>query len=155
MLHDIDQPPTSGIGNTLTGNEEYGGLFLNAPPLFDVVLMNPPFGGKEGKDAQTQFAYKTGGHTGSLFTTHHRQPHTRRPLRHCAGRRHFISHKRKSLCTDQTQTCRRVQPVVHCEPAPWCLHIGWRWRGKTNLLFFLKGEPTTEIWVLRSVKCTK
>ena len=55
VLHDIDQPHI-WHGNTLTGNEVYGGLFLNAPPLFDVVLMNPPFGGKEGKDAQTQFA---------------------------------------------------------------------------------------------------
>lgn len=30
-----------------------------APELFDVVLTNPPFGGKEGKDAQTRFDYKT------------------------------------------------------------------------------------------------
>ena len=28
--------------------------------LFDVVLMNPPFGGKEGKEAQTPYEYKTG-----------------------------------------------------------------------------------------------
>ena len=47
-------------GNTLTGQETFGGLFQGAPPLFDVVLTNPPFGGKEGKEAQTRFAYKTG-----------------------------------------------------------------------------------------------
>ena len=34
--------------------------FQDAPALYDVVLTNPPFGGKEGKEAQTSFPYKTG-----------------------------------------------------------------------------------------------
>lgn len=68
VLHGIDQPNLCH-GNTLTGQEVYGGLFQNAPPLYDVVLMNPPFGGKEGKDAQTRFAYKTGA-TQVLFLQH-------------------------------------------------------------------------------------
>ena len=29
-------------GNALTGAEAHGGLFEGAPPLYDVVLMNPP-----------------------------------------------------------------------------------------------------------------
>jgi hypothetical protein len=29
-------------GNALTGAEAHGGLFEGAPPLHDVVLMNPP-----------------------------------------------------------------------------------------------------------------
>jgi hypothetical protein len=49
-----------GRVNTLTGQESYGGLFEGAPAQFDVILTNPPFGGKEGKDAQTRFDYKTG-----------------------------------------------------------------------------------------------
>jgi len=53
VLHDIDEPRI-WHGNTLTGAETYGGLFTDAPTLYDVVLMNPPFGGKEGQDAQTQ-----------------------------------------------------------------------------------------------------
>jgi len=44
-------------------------LFADAPALFDVILMNPPFGGKEGKEAQTRFAYKTGA-TQVLFLQH-------------------------------------------------------------------------------------
>ena len=36
------------------GQETYGGLFQDPPALYDVVLTNPPFGGKEGKDAQTR-----------------------------------------------------------------------------------------------------
>ena len=59
ILHNIDEPHIRH-GNTLTGAETYGGLFTDAPALFDVILMNPPFGGREGKEAQTRFAYKTG-----------------------------------------------------------------------------------------------
>ena len=65
MLHGIDQP-NIWHGNTLTRNESYGGLFQAAPELFDVILMNPPFGGKEGPEAQTRFAYKTAS-TQALF----------------------------------------------------------------------------------------
>src|SRR5438093_1778259 len=58
VLHGIDQP-NLWHGNALTGQETYGGLFQDAPGLFDVVLTNPPFGGKEGKEAQPRFPYKT------------------------------------------------------------------------------------------------
>lgn len=58
VLHEIDEPHI-WHGNTLTGLEVYGGLFSGAPSLSDIVLTNPPFGGKEGKDAQIRFAYKT------------------------------------------------------------------------------------------------
>jgi len=68
ILHGIDEPHL-WHGNTLTGNEIYGGLFQDAPPLYDVILTNPPFGGKEGKEAQTRFAYKTGA-TQVLFLQH-------------------------------------------------------------------------------------
>jgi hypothetical protein len=34
-------------GNTLTREEIYSGLYQNAPDRFDVILTNPPFGGKE------------------------------------------------------------------------------------------------------------
>ena len=54
VLHGIDKP-NLWHGNTLTGQTIYGGLFDGAPTLFDVVLTNPPFGGKEGKEAQTNF----------------------------------------------------------------------------------------------------
>ncbi|MFH1038719.1 MAG: N-6 DNA methylase [PVC group bacterium] len=68
VLHEIDEPHI-WHGNTLTGLEIYGGLFQTAPALFKVVLTNPPFGGKEGKDAQTRFAYKTSS-TQVLFLQH-------------------------------------------------------------------------------------
>ena len=103
VLHDIDQPHI-WHGNTLTGNEVYGGLFLNAPPLFDVVLMNPPFGGKEGKDAQTQFAYKTSA-TQVLFLQHIIDSLT--PSGRCGivmDEGILFRTNEKALCPDQTQT---------------------------------------------------
>jgi type I restriction enzyme M protein len=48
VLHGIEQPSV-WHGNTLTGNEVFGGLFAGAPSGFDIVLTNHHFGGKEGK----------------------------------------------------------------------------------------------------------
>ena len=59
VLHGIDQP-NLWHGNTLTRRTTYGALFEQAPKTFDVILTNPPFGGKEGKDAQKNFAFETG-----------------------------------------------------------------------------------------------
>lgn len=58
VLHGIDQP-NLWHGNTLTRRTTYGALFENAPKTFDVILTNPPFGGKEGKDAQKNFSFET------------------------------------------------------------------------------------------------
>lgn len=55
VLHGIDQP-NLWHGNTLTKRATYGALFDKAPKIFDVILTNPPFGGKEGKDAQKNYA---------------------------------------------------------------------------------------------------
>ena len=44
VLHGIDQP-NLWHGNTLTRRTTYGALFETAPPVFDVILTNPPFGG--------------------------------------------------------------------------------------------------------------
>ncbi len=155
VLHDIDQPHI-WHGNTLTGNEVYGGLFLNAPPLFDVVLMNPPFGGKEGKDAQTQFAYKTGA-TQVLFLQH--------IIDSLApdGRCGIVMDEGILFRTNEiafVQTKRKL--VEECNL--WCIvslppgvFTSAGAGVKTNLLFFSKGEPTTEIWYydLSDVKVTK
>jgi type I restriction enzyme M protein len=58
VLHGIDQP-NLWHGNSLTRRATYGALFDKAPKQFDVILTNPPFGGKEGKDAQKNFAFET------------------------------------------------------------------------------------------------
>ncbi len=155
VLHGIDQPHI-WHGNTLTGNEVYGGLFLTAPPLFDIVLMNPPFGGKEGKDAQTQFAYKTGA-TQVLFLQHIID--SLKP----GGRCGIVLDEGILFRTNEiafVQTKRKL--VEECNL--WCIvslppgvFTSAGAGVKTNLLFFSKGEPTTEIWYydLSDIKVTK
>lgn len=155
VLHGIDQPHI-WHGNTLTGNEVYGGLFLTAPPLFDIVLMNPPFGGKEGKDAQTQFAYKTGA-TQVLFLQHIID--SLAP----GGRCGIVMDEGILFRTNETAFVQSKRKLVE-ECNLWCVvslppgvFTSAGAGVKTNLLFFSKGEPTTEIWYydLSDVKVTK
>lgn len=68
MLHGVDRPHI-WHGNTLTGGATYDGLWRDVPSQFDIVLTNPPFGGKEGKEAQSQFNYRTTS-TQALFLQH-------------------------------------------------------------------------------------
>ncbi len=68
ILHGIDQP-NLWHGNTLTGAATYDGLFDNAPATFDVVMTNPPFGGKEGISAQKNYSFETSS-TQVLFLQH-------------------------------------------------------------------------------------
>lgn len=58
VLHGIDQP-NIWHGNSLNGRAFHDELFSHAPARFDVVLTNPPFDGKEGRDAQQSFAFET------------------------------------------------------------------------------------------------
>jgi type I restriction enzyme M protein len=144
VLHGIDQPHI-WHGNTLTNQEVYGGLFAGAPTIFDVILMNPPFGGKEGKEAQTQFAYKSGA-TQLLF------------LQHVIGamkaggrcgmvidegvlfrttEKAFVQTKRKLLDDCDLWSIVSLPPGVFSSAGAGV---------KTNLLFFTKGGPTEQIW---------
>ncbi len=144
VLHDIDEPRL-WHGNALTGNEIYGGLFQDAPALFDVVLTNPPFGGKEGKEAQTRFAYKTGA-TQVLFLQH--VIDSLKP----GGRCGLVIDEGVLFRTNETafvQTKRKL--LDDCDlwsivslPAGAFVNAG---AGvKTNLLFFTRGKPTESIW---------
>jgi type I restriction enzyme M protein len=58
VLHGINQP-NLWHGNSLTRRATYSALFDHAPKQFDLILTNPPFGGKEGIDAQKNFAFET------------------------------------------------------------------------------------------------
>lgn len=151
VLHGIDAPHL-WHGNTLTGSVAYDGLFVGAPPLYDVVLMNPPFGGKEGKDAQTRFAYKTGA-TQVLFLQHVIDA-LRPPKRdeRVGGRCGLVIDEGVLFRTNETafvQTKRKL--LDDCDL--WCIVsmppgvFSQAGAGvKTNLLFFNKGRPTERIW---------
>jgi type I restriction enzyme M protein len=145
ILHGIDEPHI-WHGNTLTNQETYAGLFEGAPPFFDVILMNPPFGGKEGKAAQTEFAYKTGA-TQVLFLQY-----IINHLRPDGGRCGMVIDEGVLFRTNETafvQTKRKL--LDDCDL--WCIVslAGGVFTAagagvKTNLLFFTKGKPTEKIW---------
>lgn len=144
VLHGIDEPHI-WHGNTLTGAETYGGLFTDTPSLYDVLLMNPPFGGKESKEAQTNFAYKTGS-TQVLFLQH--VLNSLKP----GGRCGIVLDEGLLFRTNETafaQTKRKL--LDDCDL--WCIVSlpGGVFTSagagvKTNLLFFTKGKPTEKIW---------
>jgi len=150
VLHGIDAPHI-WHGNTLTGTAAYDGLFEGAPQLYDVILMNPPFGGKEGKDAQTRFAYKTGA-TQVLFLQH--VIDSLRPAERdgVGGRCGLVIDEGVLFRTNETafvQTKRKL--LDDCDL--WCIVsmppgvFSQAGAGvKTNLLFFNKGRPTERIW---------
>ena len=155
VLHGIDQP-NIWHGNTLTRNDTYGGLFQSAPELFDVILMNPPFGGKEGPEAQTRFAYKTAS-TQALFLQE-----VIDSLKD-SGRAGIVVDEGLLFRTDENafvQTKRKL--LDECDL--WCvvsLPRGVFTQAgagvKTNLLFFTKGRPTEQVWYydLSDVKVNK
>ena len=144
VLHEIDEPHI-WHGNTLTGGATYDGLFQGAPELHDVILMNPPFGGKEGKDAQTHFDFKTSA-TQVLFLQH-----VIRSLK-AGGRCGIVLDEGVLFRTNENaflQTKRRL--LDECDL--WCLvslpsgtFMNAGAGVKTNLLFFTKGQPTERTW---------
>jgi type I restriction enzyme M protein len=144
VLHGIDAPHL-WHGNTLTGQETYGGLLADAPPRYDVILTNPPFGGKEGPEAQTHFAYKTSA-TQVLFLQHvidSLQP---------GGRCAIVLDEGVLFRTNETafvQTKRKL--LNECDlwaivSLPGGVFTTAGAGVKTNLLFFTKGPSTRQIW---------
>jgi type I restriction enzyme M protein len=155
VLHEIDEPHI-WHGNSLTGQETYGGLFSGAPALHDVVLMNPPFGGKEGKEAQTKFAYKTGA-TQVLFLQH--VIDSLKP----GGRAGIVLDEGVLFRTNETAFVRTKRKLLdECDlwaiiSLPPGTFINAGAGVKANLLLFTKGKPTEKVWYydVSDVKVTK
>ncbi|MBZ4656002.1 MAG: type restriction enzyme protein [Epulopiscium sp.] len=155
VLHGIDQP-NLWHGNTLTGGEIYGGLFQEAPTLYDIILTNPPFGGKEGKEAQTQFDFKTSA-TQVLFLQHVIK--SLKPEGKCG----IVLDEGVLFRTNEKAFVQTKQKLLDdCDV--WCIvslpNGVFTAAGagvKTNLLFFTKGKPTEKIWYydLSDIKVTK
>ena len=155
VLHGIDEP-NIWHGNTLTKNETYGGLFTDAPQQFDIVLMNPPFGGEENIDAQTNYPYKTSS-TQVLFLQE-------------IIISSLTSKGRAGIVVDEGLLSRDERAFVQAkrklieECDLWCIvslpagvFISAGAGVKTNLLFFNKGDSTQKIWYydLSDIKVNK
>jgi type I restriction enzyme M protein len=155
VLHGIDQP-NLWHGNALTRRATYAALFDQAPKTFDVILTNPPFGGKEGRDAQKNFAYETSA-TQVLFVQDILGELA--PEGTCAivldegllfrtNESAFVETKRKLVDECDLWAILSLPGGVFSTAGAGV---------KTNLLFFTKGRKTAKIWYydLSSVKVGK
>ncbi len=144
VLHGIDQP-NLWHGNTLTNRTTYGALFENAPPVFDIILTNPPFGGKEGKDAQKNFSFETGS-TQVLFLQN--------ILAELApqGRCGIVLDEGLLFRTNESAFVETKRKLVdECDlwaivSLPGGVFTTAGAGVKTNLLFFTKGRTTEKVW---------
>ena len=144
VLHGIDQP-NLWHGNSLTRRATYSALFDQAPKQFDVILTNPPFGGKEGTDAQKNFAFETSA-TQVLFVQDILAELA--PGGTCAivldegllfrtNESAFVETKRKLVDECNLWAIVSLPGGVFSTAGAGV---------KTNLLFFTKGKKTEKIW---------
>jgi type I restriction enzyme M protein len=144
VLHGIDQP-NLWHGNTLERRATYAGLFEQAPKQFDVILTNPPFGGKEGKSAQNNFSYPTSS-TQMLFVQDILGELA--PKGSCAivldegllfrtNESSFVETKRKLVDECDLWAIVSLPGGVFSTAGAGV---------KTNLLFFTKGKKTGKTW---------
>ncbi|GMU48457.1 MAG: hypothetical protein AMXMBFR31_06830 [Candidatus Desulfobacillus denitrificans] len=144
MLHGIDEPHL-WHGNTLSRQTVYGGLWEGAPERFHVVLTNPPFGGKEGKEAQSPFPFKTRA-TQALFVQYVMQ------ILEPGGRCGIVLDEGLLYRTNEEAFVKTKRKLLD-ECDLWCIVSlpGGAFTGsgagvKTNLVFFTRGRKTERIW---------
>ena len=137
ILHGIEAPNVVHA-NTLAENI----ADIQDKDRYDVVLANPPFGGKERKEVQQNFPVKAG-ETAFLFLQHFIKS-----LR--AGGRAAIVIKNTFLSnTDAAAVSLRRQWLDGCTLHTVLDMPGGTFQGagvKTVVLFFEKGAPTRKVW---------
>jgi type I restriction enzyme M protein len=144
VLHGIDRP-NLWHGNALTGRATYTGLFERAPKQFDVILTNPPFGGKEGSSAQDRFPFKTSA-TQVLFLQDILSELA--PTGTCA----IVLDEGLLFRTNESAFVETKRKLVdECElwaivSLPGGVFSTAGAGVKTNLLFFTRGRKTKRIW---------
>jgi len=137
ILHGIEAP---NVIHTNTLAENVSGL--EDRDRFDVILANPPFGGKERKEVQNNFEIKTG-ETAFLFLQHFIKT-----LK--AGGRAAIVIKNTFLSnSDNASVALRKKLLAECNLHTVLDLPGGAFQGagvKTVVLFFGKGAPTRKVW---------
>jgi type I restriction enzyme M protein len=137
ILHGIEAP---NIIHTNTLAENLGDI--QAKDQYNVVLANPPFGGKERPEVQQNFPIKTG-ETAFLFLQHFIKSMK-------AGGRAGIVIKNTFLSnTDNASISLRRKLLEDCDLHTILDMPGGTFQGagvKTVVLFFEKGRPTRRIW---------
>ena len=137
ILHGIEAPNIINT-NTLTENL----ADIQEKDRYDIVLANPPFGGKERKEVQQNFPIRTG-ETAFLFLQHFIK------ILKAGGRGGVVIKNTFLSNTDNASVSLRKQLLESCNlhtvlDCPGGTFIG---AGvKTVVLFFDKGAPTRKVW---------
>lgn len=137
ILHGIDAPNllhTNTLGENIADIQE--------KDRYDIVLANPPFGGKERAEVQHNFPIKTG-ETAYLFLQHFMK------ILRAGGSAGIIIKNTFLSNTDNASVAIRkellenhnLHTILDC-PSGTFQGAGV----KTVVLFFKKGEPTKKIW---------
>lgn len=137
ILHGIEAPNIVHI-NTLAENL----ADIQEKDRFDIVLANPPFGGKERAEVQQNFPIKTG-ETAFLFLQHFIK------ILKAGGRGGVIIKNTFLSNTDNASVSLRKLLLESCKLHTVLDLPGGTFAGagvKTVVLFFDKGAPTRKVW---------
>ena len=137
ILHGIDAPNlihTNTLGENIADIQEKN--------RYDIVLANPPFGGKERAEVQQNFPIKTG-ETAYLFLQHFMK------ILRAGGSAGVVIKNTFLSNTDNASVALRRELLenFNLHTILDCPQGTFQGAGvKTVVLFFKKGEPTKKIW---------
>ena len=137
ILHGIDAPNlihTNTLGENIADIQEKN--------RYDIVLANPPFGGKERAEVQQNFPIKTG-ETAYLFLQHFMK------ILRAGGSAGIVIKNTFLSNTDNASVAIRKELLENFNLHTILDCPGGTFQGagvKTVVLFFKKGEPTKKIW---------
>ena len=137
ILHGIEAPNIIHT-NTLTENL----ADIQERDRYDVVMANPPFGGKERKEVQQNFPIRTG-ETAFLFLQHFIK------ILRAGGRGGVVVKNTFLSNTDRASVSLRKLLLESCNLHTVLDCPGGTFQGagvKTVVLFFEKGAPTRKVW---------
>jgi type I restriction enzyme M protein len=137
ILHGIEAPNIVHA-NTLSENL----ADIQEKDRFDVVLANPPFGGKERAEVQHNFPIKTG-ETAFLFLQHFIK------ILKAGGKAGIVIKNTFLSNTDNASVSLRKLLLESCNLHTVLDLPGGAFQGagvKTVVLFFEKGKPTKKVW---------
>lgn len=137
ILHGIEAPNIVHT-NTLAENI----MDIQEKDRYDVVLANPPFGGKERKEVQQNFPIKTG-ETAFLFLQHFIK------ILKAGGQAGVVIKNTFLSNTDNASVSLRKLLLESCNLHTVLDLPGGTFTGagvKTVVLFFEKGVPTRRVW---------
>jgi type I restriction enzyme M protein len=135
ILHGIEAPSILHV-NTLSENV----MNVQEKDRYDVIIANPPFGGKERKEVQQNFPIRSG-ETAYLFLQHFIRNLKAGGRAGIVIKNTFLSNgDAAALREELLETCN-LDIVLDC---PQGTFIGTG--VKTVVLFFTKGAPTKKIW---------